>query len=195
MNGPRGTPQVPARSRPAGLGAADLGAADLTGGDSGPGGRLAAEIIELLTERHQTVAVAESLTGGLVAATLTSVAGSSLVFTGAVVAYASWVKTALLDVPEPLLAAHGPVHPGVATAMAVGVQKRLDATYGIATTGVAGPGPADRQAAGTVFVAVAGPGRVAVEELTLPGDRQAVRVGSVLSALTLLVTLVREDTN
>jgi nicotinamide-nucleotide amidase len=174
VNGPRG-----ARSGSAGLAA---------------GERLAAEIIELLTGRDQTVAVAESLTGGLVAATLTSVAGSSLAFTGAVVAYATWVKTALLGVPEQLLAAHGPVHPDVAAAMARGAQTRLNATFGVATTGVAGPGPADGRAAGTVFLAVAGPRGVAAEELALPGDRLTVRVGSVLAAVTLLASTIREDT-
>jgi nicotinamide-nucleotide amidase len=156
--------------------------------------RLAAEIIEVLAGRDQTLAVAESLTGGLVAATLTSVAGSSRAITGAVVAYATWAKTALLGVPEQLLGAHGPVHPDVAYAMATGIQKLLDATYGLAATGVAGPGPADGRAAGTVFLAVAGPRKVAVEELALPGDRREVRVGSVLAALTLLAAAVREDT-
>lgn len=158
-----------------------------------PPEQLAAEVIATLAGRGQTVAVAESLTGGLVAAALTSVAGSSAAFRGAVVAYATGLKAALLGVPAGLLAEHGPVHPTVAAAMASGVRARLEATYGLATTGVAGPGPADGHPAGTVFVAVAGPGQPAVVGLELPGDRPQVRQATVQSALSLLVSTLRED--
>ena len=158
-----------------------------------PAGELARWAIERLTSARQTIAVAESLTGGLVTAALTSVAGASLVLRGGVVAYATELKAELLGVPADLLARHGPVHPDVAAAMAAGVRQRLRATYGLATTGVAGPGPADGSPQGTVFVAVAGPAGVAGRGLRLTGDRQAVRSGAVEAVLSLLVSGLRED--
>ncbi len=154
---------------------------------------LAAEVIGVMTGRGETLAVAESLTGGLVSAALTSIPGSSLVFRGGIVAYASDLKAALLAVSEELIAEHGPVHPDVAAEMAVGVQTRLGATFGLSTTGVAGPGPADGQPAGTVFAAVAGPGGVTVSGLELPGNRWEVRMASVQGVLSLLVSALRED--
>ena len=154
---------------------------------------LAAEIIGLLTARGETVAAAESLTGGLVTAALTSVPGSSAVFLGGIVAYASSLKARLLGVPEDLLAEHGPVYPAVAAAMARGASARLGAIYGLATTGVAGPGPADGRVAGTVFVAAFGPGLESVRGLQLAGGRSAVRAASVVAVLSLLVSTLRED--
>jgi nicotinamide-nucleotide amidase len=155
---------------------------------------LARSVIELLTDRGESVGVAESLTGGLVAATLTSVPGASVVVRGGVVAYATELKTALLGVPAELLARRGPVDPDVATAMAAGVRARLGASYGISTTGVAGPGPADGKPAGTVFIAIDGPSGQAARGLQLPGDRQQVRIETVRSVLSLLVSTLREDT-
>jgi nicotinamide-nucleotide amidase len=169
---------------------------------SGPGassgspadaGRLARQIVELLTARGQTVAVAESLTGGLVAAALTDVAGASVILRGGVVAYATDLKAALLGVPAALLASRGPVDPEVAAAMAAGVRARLGADYGMSTTGVAGPGPADGKPQGTVFIAVDGPSGPAGLGLQLAGDRQNVRAETVLSVLSLLVSALRED--
>jgi len=115
---------------------------------------LAAEVLTLLARAGWTVAVAESLTGGLVAAALTDVPGSSVAFRGGVVVYATELKAELLGVDVGMLAAHGPVYAPVAAAMAEGVRKRLGATVGLATTGVAGPGPQDGQPAGTVHIAV-----------------------------------------
>jgi nicotinamide-nucleotide amidase len=154
---------------------------------------LAREAVELLTAMGKTVAVAESLTGGLVAAALTSVPGASVVVRGGVIAYATELKTALLGVPADLLARRGAVDPDVAAAMAGGVRERLGATYGVATTGVAGPGPAEGKPQGTVFVAVDGPVGHAGARLQLAGDRQQVREESVLSVLSLLVSALRED--
>jgi nicotinamide-nucleotide amidase len=154
---------------------------------------LARSIIEMLIARQKTIAVAESLTGGMVAAELTTVPGSSAAFRGGVVAYATELKAALLGVSTDLLAKHGPVHPEVAEAMAKGVAGRLGASYGIATTGVAGPGPADGHPAGTVFVAVYSPSGSAVVGLQLTGDRQEVRGQSVRGVLSLLVSALRED--
>ncbi|MGO8960225.1 MAG: CinA family protein [Streptosporangiaceae bacterium] len=154
---------------------------------------LARQAVGLLISAGQTVAVAESLTGGLVAGALTSVPGSSAVFRGAIVAYATELKTALLGVPAELLARRGPVHADVAAAMAAGVRDRLGADYGLATTGVAGPGPADGKPAGTVFIAVLGPSGPVGCQLNIAGDRPEVRDGSVGGILSLLVRTLRED--
>lgn len=154
---------------------------------------LAAEAIRRLTGAARTVAVAESLTGGLVTAALTSVPGASAVVRGGIVAYATDLKATMLGVPAAMLSEHGPVHPDVAGAMASGARRRLDADYGLATTGVAGPGPADGQPQGTVFVALDRlAGRVGLG-LRLDGDRSQVRAESVRSALDLLVGALRED--
>lgn len=123
----------------------------------------------LLAERSATVAVAESLTGGLLGARLTDMPGSSDTFRGGVISYATDLKAALLGVPEDLLAAHGAVHPDVAKAMARGVRDRLGATYGLAVTGVAGPDPQDGQSVGTLHLSVAGPGsELSVQSTRLP---------------------------
>ena len=92
-----------------------------------------------------------------------------------------------------LLAEHGPVHQDVAIAMARGARARLGASYGLATTGVAGPGPADGQPAGTVFVAASGPATATVTRLTLRGGRAEVRAASVEAVLSLLVSALQED--
>lgn len=149
---------------------------------------LAANIMAALIARGDTVAVAESLTGGLVAAALTSVPGSSAAFRGGVVAYASDLKVALLGVDAALLAREGAVHADVAMEMARGVAAKLGATYGLATTGVAGPAPQDGHPIGEVHIAVVGPGGPVVELLDLPsvGDRAAIRVATVEAALALL---------
>jgi nicotinamide-nucleotide amidase len=154
---------------------------------------LARYIVELLTARGESLAVAESLTGGLVAGTLTSIPGASVVLRGGVVAYATDLKSALLGVPADLLRQRGPVDPEVAAAMAAGVRARLGASYGISTTGVAGPGPADGKAAGTVFIAVDRQSGLIARGLQLPGDREDVRNETVRSVLSLLLGALRED--
>jgi nicotinamide-nucleotide amidase len=147
----------------------------VTGGGTpdGTGPAAAArEIVRLLTEAGLTVAVAESLTGGLVVASLVAVPGASRCVRGGVVAYATDLKANLLDVPASLLQEHGAVHPDVARAMASGVRQRLRADYGLATTGVAGPDPQDGWAPGTFHVAVEGPGGGQV--VSVAGDHRAV---------------------
>lgn len=147
----------------------------------------AAEVLGLLAERGQTLAVAESLTGGLVAAELTSVPGASKVFQGSVTAYATTLKREVLGVDGALLAACGAVDPQVAAQMAAGVRDVMGAEWGIATTGVAGPEPQDGRPVGTVYVAVAGPaGAGKVAALRLNGDRGEIRRESVRSVLELL---------
>ncbi|MFH8932488.1 CinA family protein [Streptomyces griseosporeus] len=155
----------------------------------------ASDVVRLLRVRGETVAVAESLTGGLVAAEITSVPGASQAFRGSVTAYATALKHELLGVDAGLLATRGAVDAQVAAQMAAGVRKALGADWGIATTGVAGPEPQDGQPVGTVFIAVDGPfgpdsgsaGGGKVEPLRLNGDRAEIRMESVRSVLALLL--------
>ncbi|MBX7553724.1 CinA family protein [Streptomyces sp. NPDC004232] len=155
----------------------------------------ATELVRLLTVRGESLAVAESLTGGLVAAEITGVPGASKVFRGSVTAYATELKHELLGVDPALLARQGAVDPQVAAQMAAGVRKALGADWGIATTGVAGPDPQDGKPVGTVFVAADGPvtGRAGsagggkVEALRLNGSRAEIRMESVRSVLALLL--------
>ncbi|MEV6246167.1 CinA family protein [Streptomyces sp. NPDC051742] len=152
----------------------------------------AARVLAVLAERGHTLAVAESLTGGLVAAELTGVPGASVAFRGSVTAYATALKRELLGVDGGLLAERGAVDPEVALQMAAGVRDRLGADWGISTTGVAGPDPQDGQAVGTVYVAVAGPaatgaGAGKVVSLRLNGARAEIRRESVRSVLELLL--------
>ncbi|MFF1349773.1 CinA family protein [Streptomyces sp. NPDC058322] len=147
----------------------------------------AARVLELLVERGETLAVAESLTGGLVAAELTSVPGASHSFRGSVTAYATPLKRDVLGVDGVLLAERGAVDPEVARQMAAGVRRVLGADWGVATTGVAGPEPQDGKAVGTVYVAVSGPDAVEnMAELRLNGGRADIRKESVRSVLKLL---------
>ena len=149
-----------------------------------------AVLVERLAAAGSTVAVAESLTGGLLAAAFVDVPGVSAVFRGGVVAYATDCKHTLLGVDADLLAERGPVDAEVAAAMARGVRERLETTFGLAATGVAGPDPQDGVEPGRVFLAVAGPHEVVGEGLRLSGDRAAVRRGSVVAALALLAAAV-----
>jgi PncC family amidohydrolase len=153
--------------------------------------------VRVLTQRGETLAVAESLTGGLVVAALVSVPGASAVLRGGVVAYKTDVKTSLLDVDPGLLAVEGAVHPDVAAAMARGVAQRLGATYGVATTGVAGPDPQDGRPVGEVWIAVDAPGLVWERSETVVGEvldaslgREGIRAASVAAALDLLLDVV-----
>lgn len=140
-----------------------------------------------LTESGQTVACAESLTAGLVAATIADTPGASVVLLGGVVAYAAQVKTLLLDVPAELIARVGTVDPAVAVAMAEGVCRRLGSTWGLSTTGVAGPGPSEGKPPGTVHVAVAGPRGTVTRLLELNGTRAQIRSATVDAVLRLAV--------
>lgn len=143
-------------------------------------------VLESLAERGETVATAESLTGGLLAARLTDVPGASRSFVGGVVSYATRVKVSLLDVSKDLVEEHGVISEACALAMARGVRARLDATWGLATTGVAGPDQQEGHPVGTVWVAVAGPGGSQTRRLTLRGDRSVVRRASCNGALSVL---------
>jgi nicotinamide-nucleotide amidase len=162
-------------------------------GVAGPDAReLAAEILRLLTASSMTVATAESLTGGLVAGALTDIPGSSAAFRGGVVAYAPELKAEILGVDSRMLAQHGPVYAPVAAAMAEGVRKLLGATVGVATTGVAGPAPADGWPAGTVHIAVSLADDTVVRTMALTGNRDEVRRLTVERTLGLLLGRLRE---
>ena len=143
-------------------------------------------VVALLRELDLSVGTAESLTGGLVCAALTSVPGASTVVRGGVVAYASEVKADLLGVDPELLAREGAVCEPVAAQLADGIRRVLGCAVGVSTTGVAGPDPADGRPVGTVFVGAGGPWGILVDELALTGDREEIRTASVLAALTLL---------
>lgn len=152
--------------------------------DADPTARLIAE----LTDRGLRIAVAESLTGGLVTAELTRIPGASLAVSGGIVAYDTAVKRTLLGVDADLLAREGAVHPEVARQMASGVRvalaiDRRPADVGISTTGAAGPDGQDGRDPGTVFIGVAAFGAVEAVELALDGERRAIRMATVAAAI------------
>lgn len=147
-----------------------------------------AKIIGDFAARHVTIACAESLTGGLVAAALTAVPGASAVFRGGIVCYATDLKATLVGVSSSLLATAGAVHPRVAEQLAQGVRDRCQATVGIGLTGVAGPDPQDGCEPGTVFVAVADEHQVVCQKLPAMAEvsRSAIRGAAVMLAASLL---------
>ena len=145
-----------------------------------------ADLLAALRARGETLAVAESLTGGLLAATIVDVPGASRVFRGGLVVYATELKATLAGVPADLLAERGPVDPDVAAHLARGARELCGASWGLSTTGVAGPEPQGGAAVGTAYVAVAGPQGSRTRKLHLDGDRTAIRAGTVAAALELL---------
>ena len=163
-------------------------------GDGVPA-ELAGVVHAALLGRGATVAVAESLTGGLLGAALTTTPGSSATFRGGLVVYATDLKETVAGVPGPLLDAEGPVSAHVAAALAAGARDRLGATYGVGVTGVAGPDGQDGHPVGAVHVAVAGPGGGDVRTLQLGGDRAAIRGAAVGVALELLLDVLNRDGN
>ena len=154
----------------------------------------ALDVIDALRGTGQTVATAESLTGGLLCATLVDVPGASDVLRGGVVAYLAETKADVLGVDPALVERVGTVHPDVAAAMAEGAVRVMGSTWGVATTGVAGPEPSEGKPVGTVHVAVAGPGGVQTRDLSLHGDRRLIREQAVDAALSLLIGRLREET-
>lgn len=152
-----------------------------------------AELLRLLAAHKKTVAVAESLTGGLLAAAFVEVPGASHVFRGGVCTYATDTKHSVLEVSEQRLAATGPVDPEVAKQMAMGVRALMDSDFALSTTGVAGPGPSDGHPAGTVFVGCAWNGGSTSRQLNLSGERDQVRAGAVCGALALLNDLLKTE--
>lgn len=159
---------------------------------------LAAEIVAELTRRGLTIAVAESLTGGLVVAELVGVPGASRVVNGGVVAYNTALKHSLLGVDAALLASRGAVDPEVAAAMADGVRLAcgldgVPASIGLSTTGVAGPDPQDGKPVGTVYVGVSTDAGTRVFDLTLGGPRNLLRRRVVSQSLIELKRVLTES--
>lgn len=150
-----------------------------------------------LTARGWTLGIAESLTGGALAAEIVSVPGASATLLGGVIAYATPVKASLLGVDAALLDERGPVHPLVAQQMANGVRKAVaiggkPADIGLSTTGIAGPDSPDGQAVGTVHIGIATPSGVRAVSLLLAGDRASIRAQTVDAAIESLLSDVRE---
>lgn len=138
--------------------------------------------------RGLTVSLAESCTGGLIAATLTSVPGASGYFLGGVVSYSNGAKEAFLDVPAATLAAHGAVSAQVAKAMATGARARFGSDLAAGITGIAGPdGGSDDKPVGLTYVALAYGEGVEVRRLTFDGDRAQNREAGVVAALGWLI--------
>jgi nicotinamide-nucleotide amidase len=161
---------------------------------------LAQDVVAELTRRGLTIAVAESLTGGLLVAELVSVPGASAVVNGGVVAYNTALKRSLLGVDARLLAERGAVHPEVAGQMANGVRiacavEDVPAAIGIATTGVAGPDPQDGQPVGTVFVGISSDSGTSILSLRLEGSRQAIREAVVFESLVQLKKILTSPAN
>lgn len=148
---------------------------------------LADRLIAELSAARLTVATAESLTGGMLAAALTAVPGASVAVRGGVVSYATDLKATLLGVDPDLLAAVGPVDADVAAQMAHGVARLCSADIGLSTTGVAGPDTQNGVAVGTVFISVADgrSGFTMTRELALSGDREQIRKTTVAAVLDL----------
>lgn len=146
----------------------------------------ATAVVAALRARQETLAVAESLTGGALAASIVDVPGASQVFRGGLVLYAVDLKVTLGGVPRDLIERRGPVDPQVAAAMADGVRLSCEATWGLATTGVAGPEPHGGQSPGTVWLGMASGAGTTTRQLRLVGERAAVRGGSVRAALEWL---------
>lgn len=153
------------------------------------------DILSMLRVRGQSLATAESITGGLLGGALTEIPGASDVFLGGVIAYDERIKVEHLDVPHQLIHERGVVSKEVALAMARGVRASFASDWAISTTGVAGPGASGAVPAGTVWIAIVGPvsnGAVAemCEQLALAGDRQAVRSATIARALAAFTRIL-----
>jgi len=144
---------------------------------------LATTVVGQLKKSGKTLAVAESLTGGGLGATITEVAGSSEVFLGGITTYSDLSKTKLLEVPKKMMTKHTAVSEEVAKAMAESARTLFKSDYAISTTGVAGPGKAYGKSAGTVWLAIASKKEVIAIELSISGDRATVRNATIESAL------------
>lgn len=147
-------------------------------------------MLRALEDAGASLATAESLTGGRLAALVTSVPGASRVFLGGVIAYDASLKESVLGVPHDLVLRHGVVSAECACAMARGVLALTGATYAVSTTGVAGPDSSEGKPPGTVFVGVAGPDGDHAVALTLTGDRGAVADQTCRQALSVLTALL-----
>lgn len=153
-------------------------------------GVMAASLQAELLRRKAMIATAESITGGELGTLLTAAPGASDTYLGGVVSYASEVKRTVLSVSAETIERHGVVSGECASEMAQGVRSLMSADYAVSTTGVAGPAPQEGKPVGTVFVAVAGPDGVRVEELHLSGERAEIRGSAVLEAVAVALEVV-----
>jgi nicotinamide-nucleotide amidase len=140
---------------------------------------LAYELIQKLSQQHLTISVAESLTGGLVAASLTQIPGASAVFKGGIIAYGDEIKQQVLKVDPALITKFTSISEPVAQSMATNIREIMNTDIGIATTGVAGPDKSDGFAPGIVFVAISIGDHKICQKLELVGDRTQIRDQSV----------------
>ncbi len=151
---------------------AELGEAIFTSGDE----TLEEVLVKLLTEKKQTVAIAESCTGGLLANRITNVPGASAVLLAGYICYANEAKIDILGIDPTLIEQHGAVSEEIARAMAEGVRNRARSTYSLATTGIAGPtGGSEEKPVGTVYVARADENETKVKKLFFPSDRETFK--------------------
>lgn len=149
------------------------------------------EILGKLKDSGKTLAVAESCTGGLIGARITSVSGSSVCFLGGIISYSNDIKEKLLGVPGEMLARHGAVSEQVAGAMAEGVQRETGSDFAISVTGIAGPeGGTEQKPVGLVYIGLAGAGDTVVRRFVFEGDRTTVRQSAVEAALTMLLNVL-----
>jgi nicotinamide-nucleotide amidase len=155
---------------------------------------MVSEVIATLAERSETLVTAESITAGGLSSALTSMEGSSQIFLGAIVAYQDNVKSEILGVDSALIKLHTVYSQEIAIEMARAVRKQFGSTWSIATTGVAGPGPSDGVASGTVWVAIDGPVTHNLE-LSLSGGRESVRNATVATAIGSFTRILRARTN
>ncbi|MDR0222435.1 MAG: CinA family protein [Oscillospiraceae bacterium] len=155
----------------------------------------ARDVTLLLREKKLRAAFAESCTGGMLAAALTSVPGSSLVFEAGMVAYADWVKKKYVGVTGGILAAYGAVSFETACAMADGIRREVGSDIGVGVTGIAGPGGGSAEKpVGTVYIAAAFAGGTVAKRFVMSyGDRRLNRVETVRQALVLLRDYLRRS--
>jgi nicotinamide-nucleotide amidase len=151
---------------------------------------LAAEVVDSLRARGETLSTAESLTAGAVSSAIVSVAGASDVFVGGVTAYRDEIKISHLSIDPALIQEHTSVSEQVAVAMARGAINSFGTTWGIGTTGVAGPNPLDGHPVGAVWVAIEGPICQTIE-LSLSGERESVRNAATASAIATFARILR----
>jgi len=151
---------------------------------------MAESVVRQLRQRDWTVATAESLTGGLICAALTQPPGASNAVTGGLIVYTVAAKSQLLGLDEQDLSHHGVYSEWTALAMAKAAARVTAADVAVACTGVAGPGPDDGVAAGSVWIAVQTPTESAVRLFDIPGDRESVRMATVHHALALMLELL-----
>lgn len=154
---------------------------------------LEAELGKILSEKRATLAIAESCTGGLISHRITNVPGSSVYFERGIVAYSNKAKVECLAVPEEIIKDFGAVSSETAMAMAAGIRRAANSTFGLAVTGIAGPGGGtEKKPVGLVYIAIAGPEGTDVSGFIFGGDREVIKEKTAKAALTWLLSEVKK---